>query len=311
MPRPPRIDYEGAWHHVMNRGRNREIIFRNDDDLLAFLDELQRVVGRFGVEVHAYSLMPNHYHLLVRSVHGNLSDAMQRLGSDYSRRFNLRHGGDGSVFRGRFKSELVEEARYLKYLIAYIHLNPLRANLVTRIDSDYAWTSHRAYMKRDKAPSWLTRKFFQKVFKTPEKLEAYLLSLHNKGTKWPEEFILSTGWFKRRAGKPSKADNSQSAMKKMSPEKLLNAICRVTGASPERLTESIRGSRGNPERRFAVWAMKNSTFMTHRQIAALLQMTPDQVGKDIQRSRAKIEAFESWVEKWQEAYPGKMSIVRV
>ncbi len=310
MPRQPRIDYEGAWHHVMNRGQARRAIFRNEDDLLLFLDEIENTVQRFEIEVHAYSLMPNHYHMLVRSVHGNLSEAMQQLGGDYTQKFNVRHKRDGAVFRGRFKSQLIEEARYLKYLIAYIHLNPLRANLVTQIDSHDAWTSHRSYMKLDPAPTWLTRGFFMKAFGSRARLEEYQLSLHSKRTIWPEEFILATGWFKTEAGS-KKAAGTSSSTKEVTTEKLLKAICRVTGAKRMRLTQSVRGPGGNPERRFAVWAMRKSTFLTHKQIAKLLKMTSDHVARDIRRSRAKIEDFDKWVGQWQQLFPAKVSIVRV
>ncbi len=81
MVRPIREDFQGAWHHVMNRGRNRDLIFLDDDDALDFLDTIDDTVERFGIEVHAYSLLPNHYHLLVRTPLGNLSDAMRHLGA--------------------------------------------------------------------------------------------------------------------------------------------------------------------------------------------------------------------------------------
>ena len=107
MPRKPREDWPGAWQHVMNRGRNRDIIFRDDEDADVFLYLIGEMCSIYEVEVHAYSLMPNHYHLLVRSVHGNLSDAMQYLGATYTQKYNARHGGEGGLFRGRFKSQAI------------------------------------------------------------------------------------------------------------------------------------------------------------------------------------------------------------
>jgi len=306
MARQPRIDYEGAWHHVMNRGRNRDIIFRDHKDQLAFLDELDNIVQHFGIEVHAYSLMPNHYHLLVRSPHGNLSAAMQSLGRDYSQRFNLRHGGDGALFRGRFKSQLVEDGRYLKHLVAYIHLNPLRANLVSRIYSDGAWTSHRAYTARETAPPWLCRKFFLKVFKSADLLEAFALSLHRGAEEWPPEMLLTTGWFSS-AGKKSDKYHAEAA-KTVTAEQLLADIGTVTSALQERLMTGIAGPKGNPERRFAVWVLRKKTFMTHAQIGALLQMSANQVARDLARSREKINEFKDWMNAWESLYPAKVLI---
>ena len=122
---------------------------------------------RFGLEVHAYSLMPTHYHLLVRSPLGNLSDGMRHLGGAYTKVFNCRHGQDGSLFRGRFKSQLVKYEAYLLYLLAYIHLNPLKAGLITRLDGLQGWTSHRNYMGKDPDRSWLSTGFFADQFESP------------------------------------------------------------------------------------------------------------------------------------------------
>lgn len=89
---------------MMNRGARREAIFRDDGDCLVFVACLAETVEILSLEVHAYALMPNHYHLLVRSVKGNLSRCMQKLGSSFTQRLNERHKWDGPIFRGRFKN---------------------------------------------------------------------------------------------------------------------------------------------------------------------------------------------------------------
>ena len=111
----------------MHRGARRAPIFVRDADCVLLLDTLGDVVDRFGLEVHAYSLMPNHYHLLVCTPAGNLSRAMRHLNGVYTQRLNRLHDWDGPVFRGRFKSQLVTEEAYRRELVAYIHLNPVRA----------------------------------------------------------------------------------------------------------------------------------------------------------------------------------------
>ena len=122
---------------------------------MLLLDTLGDVVDRFGLEVHAYSLMPNHYHLQVCTPAGNLSRAMCHLNGVYTQRLNRLHNWDGPVFRGRFKSQLVTEEAYRRELVAYIHLNPVRAGLVRRPDES-GWTSHRAHLGLDKPPPWLS-----------------------------------------------------------------------------------------------------------------------------------------------------------
>ena len=119
----------------MNRGARRGPIFERNEHCLLFLDVLASVVSEFGWEVHAWSLMPNHYHLLVRSVHGNLSECMKWLGARYTRRLNDAEGWDGPTFRGRFRSELVGDEKYLRYLVAYIQAESTARSTCLVIDA--------------------------------------------------------------------------------------------------------------------------------------------------------------------------------
>jgi len=102
MTRQWRIEYEGALYHVLSRGNERKEIFNGNEDRKVFLEALGQMSNRFDVEVHAYVLMGNHYHLLVRTKRANLSKAMQWFGVTYTRRFNLRNGRVGHLFQGRF-----------------------------------------------------------------------------------------------------------------------------------------------------------------------------------------------------------------
>lgn len=154
MTRPIRIEYPGAWYHVMNRGRRKERIFFCDEDREYFLSLLAKCMRLYGLEVHAYSLMPNHYHLIVRTPRGNLSRIIRHLNGVYTQRVNRIYKYEGSLFRGRFKSILIEEEIYLLELVRYIHRNPVKAGLVERI-VDHRWTSHRAYMRPQDRPRWL------------------------------------------------------------------------------------------------------------------------------------------------------------
>lgn len=154
MPRPQRIEYQGAWYHVMNRGAGRRPIFRSDAYRMWFLSLLGEIRKVYGVEVHAYCLMGNHYHLLVHTPQSPLSAAMRYLNSVYTQRFNRAVRTDGPLFRGRYKAILVEADSYLAQVSRYIHLNPVTAKIVKKAE-DYRWSSYPAYIDKVKGPEWL------------------------------------------------------------------------------------------------------------------------------------------------------------
>ena len=110
MARPLRVDIRNGWYHVTARGNERRAVFRDDQDRRRFLELLEEWVERFGLRLHAYVLMDNHYHLLVQTPQANLSQAMQWLQVSYTVGFNRRHRRVGHLFQGRFRAVLVDEA---------------------------------------------------------------------------------------------------------------------------------------------------------------------------------------------------------
>jgi REP element-mobilizing transposase RayT len=169
MPRPVRVQFAGAVYHVMARGNERREIFRDDKDRRRFLETLGDAVERFGVLVHAYCLMPNHYHLVVETPRANLSQAMAWLQTTYTVGFNRRHRRSGHLFQGRYKSHLVEADAYAQELVRYLHLNPVRPrSRQARISAErirelnrYRWSSHREYAGWRRKPVWLSLQWQQ------------------------------------------------------------------------------------------------------------------------------------------------------
>ena len=155
MARPLRLDYPDTYYHILSRGNEKREIFRDEKDYPRFLEDMGQMVGRFQLEMHAYVLMSNHYHLLVRTQDANLSRAIQWLGVSYAVWFNRRHGRSGHLFQGRFKSFVVQDDRYFTAMCYYIHGNPLRAGIVKKL-SDHRWSSYPAYADKRSQPSWLT-----------------------------------------------------------------------------------------------------------------------------------------------------------
>lgn len=145
MGYPPRLCFDGALYHVTARGDNKESIFLDEADYQQYLMLLRRYKDRFHFTFHAYALMTNHVHLIVEPAVGTaVSQIMQCLTSTYTKYFNRRHGRVGHVFQGRFHSRLIEREVYLLVASRYVHLNPVRANVVRR-PADYPWSSYRAY----------------------------------------------------------------------------------------------------------------------------------------------------------------------
>lgn len=284
----------------MHRGARRAPIFRKDAHCILFLECVARTVDEHELELHAYSLMPNHYHLLVRSRHGNLSRAMRRLNAEYTQRVNLLERWDGPVFRGRFHSQLVEDETRLVHVLAYIHLNPLRANLVTRLDSE-CWTSHRAYLGRDPAPEWLTTGHFLGLLGGAAPLHELVLSLHRGSRPWPEGMSLESGFLEGDEGtRRPRRKAGDKATRFLDERRALSLVGDVTGTTSAELRRAVCGPGANPARRFAVWALKDRTALTHAEIGSALRMSPQQVAHVLRRLRMGVEPFRGWSSLWRE-----------
>lgn len=183
MARPLRIERPGGRYHVTARGNERKAIYRADEDRFHFLGVLAEAVERYGVKVHAYVLMDNHFHLLLETPFANLSAAMQWVNVSYSVWFNLRHDRSGHLFQGRFKALVIEDDAGWQEVARYVHLNPVRVGrlglnkqqqagsrqgvgqapspeLVSqrlRVLRQWRWSSYPAYAGYRAPLGWLTR----------------------------------------------------------------------------------------------------------------------------------------------------------
>src|ERR1017187_3800662 len=160
MARKLRVQYPGAIYHVINRGDRREPIFKDDQDHRRFLETLGEACGKTGWQVHAYCLMLNHFHLVLETPNANLVAGMKWFLGTYTSRFNRRHKLFGHLFSGRYKSLIVDGSGdgYLRTVCDYVHLNPIRANLLQPEQplQAYRWSSYPEYLKRaGQRASWL------------------------------------------------------------------------------------------------------------------------------------------------------------
>ncbi|MBD3315229.1 MAG: hypothetical protein GF344_05545 [Chitinivibrionales bacterium] len=167
MPRKARIEIPGEVHHVMARGLDGMEIFRCDENRRWLIHLLERYLAFFDNRCYAWALLPNHYHLLVRISAPNLGLMMRRLNGAYAKRFNMSHGRRGYLFMNRYKSVAVQSRRYFKELVAYIHLNPIRAGIVESLQqlAWYPWCSHTDYLGKSRH-SWLSHEEGLKYFES-------------------------------------------------------------------------------------------------------------------------------------------------
>ncbi len=148
MARKPRIHYDGAFYHVIARGNNKDMIFKQDVEKSKYLEKLFKYTGQFGAKLYAYVIMDNHCHMLMEAGAVPVSKIMQGVQQTYTSWYNKQHHRSGHVFEQRYKSILCDKDDYLLALVRYIHQNPVRAQIG---DLDYPFSSHSLYLKCDKS----------------------------------------------------------------------------------------------------------------------------------------------------------------
>ena len=164
MARPLRIVYPGAYYHITCRGNERKAIYRDERDRSVFLDKLRTSLEIYQVRVHAYVLMGNHFHLIVETPRGNLSEFMRHFNISYTSAYNRRHHRVGHLYQGRYKAILIDEDSYLLELSRYVHLNPVRVrpyqgrevSAKVRYLERYGWSSLTGYLEGKKKQFWVT-----------------------------------------------------------------------------------------------------------------------------------------------------------
>ncbi|NOY69199.1 MAG: hypothetical protein GXP53_06860 [Deltaproteobacteria bacterium] len=255
MSRAWRIEFEGALYHVLARGNAKQDIFTDDRDRLLFIDLISEMAVRFEIDVYAWVLMGNHYHLLLKTNRANLSKSMQWFGANYTRKYNIRHERTGHLFQGRFNSFLIENDSYLMRLSCYIHRNPLRAGIVKRL-ANYRWSSYPVYAYGKKPPEWMNTELIFSFFtgRQKVKIKAYRKKVqyysHEENDFWEDlrhglvfgtpEFV-ETIRSRHLPDSPHKEQPQQRDLIRASdPRILLNKAAAALGCDPGEFIESRR-----------------------------------------------------------------------
>ena len=182
MTRPLRLSFENAYYHITARGNRREKIFLSNQDRELFLKRFKEMLLKYAMTCYAYCLMDNHYHLFLKTTQPNLSQGIHYLNSSYANWFCNKHQIIGPLLQGRFKSILIDADSYALVLSAYIHLNPLRAGIVKKLE-DYPWSSYLDYVNLRKStitdPSFILKLISNNHFKAIRKYREYVLENRN------------------------------------------------------------------------------------------------------------------------------------
>ena len=300
MARPLRIEYPDAWYHVMNRGRRAETIFADDKDYLAFTELLKETSEMWNIRVAAYCLMPNHYHMLVQTPEANISRSMRHLNGVYTQRYNSRHRCDGQLFRGRYKSILIDTDSYLLQAVRYIHRNPLRAGLADTLDA-YKWSSHKGYISIAGKWDWLyknpvlamlskNRQNWLRYYKNWVTIdENDEVSETINGKKWPvylgpQSFI---DMIKERYGK-EKIKRDVPSSRELLPDKdrILEEVCRAYHTTVPEILKMRRGKR-NEARNVAIYLTRKLRRDTLKDIGRQFDIDTDSTVSSIMERMKK------------------------
>jgi REP element-mobilizing transposase RayT len=277
MARPLRIQYPGAFYHVMHRGNAGSDLFKSEKDREKLLQYFGQAVERYAIKVHTYCLMTNHYHLLIETPHANLSQAIKWINVSYAAYFNRKRRRSGHLFQGRFKAILIDADEYLKHLSRYIHLNPVRAGMVAHC-KDYAWSSYPVFAGYSKLPEWLETNWLWSLFgKDPHKAKKgyrdFVESVQNQEIDDPSKDIVSgvilggaefINWVKQeilvKKSESKEIPQLRGLKSRLAAEDLISVICAEFACGREVILG--KGKKKNLARDVAIYLSREMTGET-------------------------------------------------
>jgi len=284
MARKPRIHYSGALYHVMLRGNAKQTIFTEAVEYQQFEKILAQGLEVHQVKLHAYCWMKNHVHLALQVTETPLSKLMQSLSQRYTVWFNHRHERVGHLFQGRYKDILVDSDQYLLELIRYIHLNPVRANLVAD-PANYSYSSHRAYSGLVAAPPWLTLDWGQSQFEdylefmggtVKEEMEQQLRNGNEAGRilggeRFVQELAVKTG--------------NNHNKRSLTPEELVEVVAEVFKLEAWEITGPSRARDLAEARATVAWLGMDECNLTLTEISKYLHRDLPTMSKQVKNLR--------------------------
>ncbi len=286
MPRQSRIDTAGALHHIIARGIERRKIFEDDHDRYDFVNNLGLILEQTETACYAWSLIPNHFHLLLRTGPVPIATVMRRLLTGHAVRYNRRHQRHGHLFQNRYKSILCQEDSYFLELVRYIHLNPLRAKLVADLDQldQYSFSGHGVVMGKHERPWQNSEEVLRYFGKGAGSARRDYREFVAKGVDEGRRDDLTGGGLIRSAG-------GWAAVKELQESKIhMKSDERILGDG-DFVSEILSRTEESLERRYALKAGGVDINFIAKRVAALLDISENDVWregkfKDLVRARS-------------------------
>jgi len=278
MARPLRITYEGALYHITSRGNEKNPIYRDNGDYLRFLEILSELPQRYSILIHGYVLMGNHYHLLIETLKSNITNVMHYLNTTYTGYFNRKYKRAGHLFQGRYRGFLIEKEKYLLSVSRYIHLNPVRASMVRKLE-EYRWSSYLEYAGIQQKSDWLTCDWilgqFSKYEARAKRLYKRFVDEGMREKEFPFSFlkgglILGSETFiekvKRKVTlkRHREIPETRKLTRRIGYEDIIGVVGRGLKVSEQ---EIISGRRDNLAKKITLYLLRRHTDMRNEEIA--------------------------------------------
>jgi putative transposase len=292
LGRKKRKSISGASYHVMLRGNDGQDIYVDDLDRCKMCMLIQQGIERYGHRIHAFCFMSNHIHLLLQIGDIPLSTVMHNLAFRYSQFFNKRHDRIGHLFQGRFKSVLIDEDAYFKRLLRYIHMNPVRADLVAEPEA-YHWSGHNTYLELDEI-TWCTTLRGLKKFSDSRSQAQSLYSAYVKKEESSESLEKLRRGFSESDGLGSdtfrellRKEKCQGKLPPLSFETILTTVATEFGICKNQILSKGQSRQNSSARAFVAHFVKQFGFNTIEDVSAYMSREASSISSLISRLQNK------------------------
>ncbi len=287
MARAYRLQGENCFYHITSRGDDRKKIFLSGTDYEKFLEYLEIAKDRFRFHLYAYCLMGNHYHLFIETLQPNLSKIMQYINTSYTVYYNKKRKKTGHLFQGRYKSIMVDEDSYFLELTRYIHLNPVKAKIIS-LPQEYKWSSYKGYLKEkdDKYINYSEIKSYLGMSRS-EYRDFVLSGINKKGSLfkgvYAGSFLGGRDFVKDKLAelKPDIEAGDFAHKRKLISDISIDDIVEETSKIFKQTREGVIGKKNSRaiSRKVAIYVTKRVTPLTNKEIGGYFKLSDSAVGK--------------------------------